>query len=123
MFTYELARRLSKTGVTANAVHPGIGGTGFGAEDPGRAERVLVPLLRPFMKPPAKGAATSIYVATAPSLDRVSGRYFADKQPRKSSAASYDTEAAARLWQVSANLVGLSGVRERSPQTDAAGPA
>ncbi|ALV44068.1 short-chain dehydrogenase [Pseudarthrobacter sulfonivorans] len=107
MFAYELARRLQGTSVTANAVHPGLVSTGFGAEDPGRTQRLLVPLLRPFMKAPAKGAATSIHVASVAQLARVTGRYFADRQPRKSSPLSYDTAAAARLWQVSADLVGL----------------
>ncbi|WP_166791574.1 hypothetical protein [Cryobacterium sp. Hh38] len=64
MFTDALVPRLSETGVTANAVHPGLVSTRFGVEDPVRAQRLLVPLLRPFMKPPAKGAVTSIYVAT-----------------------------------------------------------
>lgn len=107
MFAYELARRLHGTSVTANAVHPGLVSTGFGAEDPGRTQRLLVPLLRPFMKAPTQGAATSIHVASVAQLARVTGRYFADRQPKKSSPLSYDTAAAARLWQVSADLVGL----------------
>lgn len=107
MFAYELARRLQGTSVTANAVHPGLVSTGFGAEDPGRAQRLLVPLLRPFMKAPMQGAATSIHVASVAQLARATGRYSADRQPKKSSPLSYDTSAAARLWQVSADLVGL----------------
>lgn len=107
MFAYELARRLHGTSVTANAVHPGLVSTGFGAEDPGRTQRLLVPLLRPFMKAPTQGAATSIHVASVAQLARVTGRYFADRHPKKSSPLSYDTAAAARLWQVSADLVGL----------------
>jgi retinol dehydrogenase 14 len=62
---------------------------------------------RPFMKYPAQGAATSIHVASAPDLARVTGRYFANRKPKRSSKASYDQAAAARLWQVSAELVGL----------------
>ena len=58
LFTYELARRLQGTGVTANALHPGVVSTAFGAEDPGHTQRLLVPLLRPFMKSPARGAAS-----------------------------------------------------------------
>ena len=107
MFAYELARRLQGTSVTANAVHPGLVSTGFGAEDPGRAQRLLVPLLRPFMKAPTQGAATSIHAASVAQLARVTGRYFTDRQAKKSCPRSYDTAAAARLWQVSADLVGL----------------
>jgi retinol dehydrogenase 14 len=108
LFTYELARRLPATSVTANALHPGLTRTSFGAEDPGGVQRRLVPFLRPFMKAPAEGAATSIHLASAPELARVTGRYFAKGRPRRSSKASYDQAAGARLWQVSAELVGLT---------------
>jgi NAD(P)-dependent dehydrogenase (short-subunit alcohol dehydrogenase family) len=101
LFTYELARRLTGTAVTANALHPGVVDTSFGAEDPGRVQRVFVPFLRPFMKTPAQGAATSIHVASAPELEQVSGRFFANSKPRRSSDRSYDEAAAARLWQLS----------------------
>jgi retinol dehydrogenase 14 len=107
MFTYELARRLRATSVTANAVHPGMASTSFGAEDPSVIQRLVVPFVRPFMKAPAQGAVTSIHVASAPDLERVSGVFFAKSKPTKSSTQSYDEAAAARLWQVSADLVGL----------------
>ena len=108
MFTYELARRLQGTAVTANALHPGVVSTAFGAEDPGGIQRWLVPFLRPFMKAPTEGAATSIHLASAPELEHVTGRFFANSKPRRSSERSYDADAAARLWQVSADLVGLT---------------
>jgi retinol dehydrogenase 14 len=108
LFTYELARRLPATSVTANALHPGVVRTSLGAEDPGGVQRRFVPLLRPFMKAPAQGAATSIHVASAADLEQVTGRYFASSKPKRSSKASYDQAAAARLWQVSAELVGLT---------------
>jgi NAD(P)-dependent dehydrogenase (short-subunit alcohol dehydrogenase family) len=107
MFTYELARRLEGTGVTATAVHPGVVSTGFGAEDPSRIFRFVVPLLRPFMKSPKQGAATSIYLASSPEVEGVTGTYFAKGKPATSSKASYDADAAARLWNVSAGLVGF----------------
>ena len=90
LFTYELARRQGAAGVTANALHPGVVSTAFGAEDPGRAQRLLVPLMRPFMKGPAAGAATSVHVAAAPALERETGRYFARSRARKSAPRSYD---------------------------------
>ena len=108
LFTYELARRLRGTSVTANALHPGVVSTSFGAEDPGGIQRVLVPFMRPFMKTPAKGAATSIYLASAPDLERVTARYFANSRPKSSSKRSHEEATAARLWQVSADLVGLT---------------
>ena len=66
LFTYELARRLQGSDVTANVLHPGVVRTSFGAEDPGGMQRLFTPVMRPFMKAPAPGAATSIYVASSP---------------------------------------------------------
>ncbi len=82
--------------------------TSFGAEDPGGVQRLFVPFVRPFLKTPVQGAATSILLASSPDLEQVSGRYFANSKPKRSSKASYDQTAAARLWQVSAELVGLT---------------
>jgi retinol dehydrogenase-14 len=81
--------------------------TGFGREDPARLQRWLVPLIRPLMKDAARGAATSIHVASAARLDHVTGRYFVNGKPRRSSRASYDPSSTARLWQTSADLVDL----------------
>jgi retinol dehydrogenase-14 len=110
LFTYELARRLRGSAVTANALHPGVVRTSFGAEDPARIQRLLIPLLRPVMKSSARGAATSIHLASAPELEQVSGRYFANRRPTKSSPRSHDQAVAARLWEASADLVGLTAV-------------
>src|SRR5260221_8728041 len=90
LFTYALARRLRATSVTANALHPGVVRTSFGAEDPGGVQRLLVPFLRPFLKSPARGAATSIHVASAPDLAETTGRYFANSQPKSSGRRSQD---------------------------------
>jgi retinol dehydrogenase 14 len=108
LFTYELARRLAAGTVTANALHPGVVNTSFGAEDPGGVQRLFVPFVRPFLKTPVQGAATSIHQASSRDLEQVSGRYFANSKPKRSSKASYDQATATRLWQVSAELVGLS---------------
>ncbi len=59
------------------------------------------------MKSTTRGAATSIHVASAPELEHVTGRYFADSKPKRSSKDSHDAATAARLWRVSAELVGL----------------
>jgi retinol dehydrogenase-14 len=106
VFTYELARRLEGTGVTANALHPGVVRTSFAAEDSSRLLTVMIPLMRPFMKTPEKGAATSVYLASSPEVGGLSGKYFAGHQPKASNSNSYDTATAARLWQVSSDLVG-----------------
>jgi len=107
LFTYELAKKLRSSAVTANALHPGVVNTSFGAEDPRGIQRLIIPFARPFLKTPAQGAATSIHLASAPDLEQVTGGYFADSKPKRSSKRSYDEAAAARLWQVSTDLVGL----------------
>jgi len=108
LFTYELARRLDGTGVTTTVLHPGVVRTGFSAEDPSPMWKAFLPLIRLFLKTPGKGAATSIYLASSPEVEGVTGRYFAGCKPKASSRSSYDTAAAARLWQVSLDLVGHS---------------
>ena len=92
LFSYELARRLGTRGVTANVLHPGVVNTSFGAADPAGVQRWLVPFLRPFMKSPSQGAATSVYLASAPELEGVTGRFFAELKPKKSSPRSYDED-------------------------------
>jgi NAD(P)-dependent dehydrogenase (short-subunit alcohol dehydrogenase family) len=111
MFTYELARRLDGSGVTATVLHPGVVRTAFGAEDPARWHRLFLPLVRPFLKSPARGAATPIYLASSPEVAGVTGRYFANRKPKTSNKVSYDMGAQARLWRVSADLVGLTSAR------------
>jgi retinol dehydrogenase-14 len=108
MFTYELARRLEGSGVTATVLHPGVVNTAFGAEDQAAFFTILSPLMRPFMKAPTRGAAMSIYLASSPRVEGLTGQYFASSKPKKSSKLSYDSAAARRLWQVSAELVGLA---------------
>jgi NAD(P)-dependent dehydrogenase (short-subunit alcohol dehydrogenase family) len=107
LFTYELARRLEGTGVTANALHPGVVRTGFGQEDSSTLFRVMLPVVRPFMLSPERGAETSVYLASSPEVEGVSGKYFVRNKARRSSAASYDAQVARRLWEVSAELTGV----------------
>jgi NAD(P)-dependent dehydrogenase (short-subunit alcohol dehydrogenase family) len=113
MFTYELARRLTGTGVTATVLHPGLTNTAFGSADAVTAMRPIVALLRPFMRSPERGAATSIFLASSPEAEGVTGRFYAGRKPKRSHPTSYDPALAARLWTVSAELVGLAS----SPST------
>ena len=102
----ELARRLDGTGVTANSLHPGAVASGFGRSgDTVGPEAVLMALARPFLLSPAQGAATSVHLAMAPDLAEVSGQYFVRSKPSRPSKAARDAEAAARLWEVSEQLV------------------
>ena len=108
MFAYELARRLKGAGVTATVCHPGVVRTSFGAEDQATYFAVMARVARLFMKTPAQGASTPVYLASSPEVEGVTGRYFVDCKPRTSSKASYDTTAAAQLWQASAGLAGMT---------------
>jgi NAD(P)-dependent dehydrogenase (short-subunit alcohol dehydrogenase family) len=103
LFTYELARRLDGTGVTANCVHPGAVATGLGKNN-GTWSKLLIRLLAPFFRTPDRGAQTTLYVATSPALEGVTGRYFANSREARSSAASHDRDAAERLWELSVEL-------------------
>jgi NAD(P)-dependent dehydrogenase (short-subunit alcohol dehydrogenase family) len=107
MFTYELARRLEATGVTATVLHPGVVRTSFGAEDQAHFA-IMIRVARPFMKTPAQGAVTPIYLASSPQIEGVTGQYFANRKPKTASKAAYDTAIAARLWQASASLAGMT---------------
>ena len=80
MFTYELARRLEGTGVTATVLHPGLTNTAFSAEDPIRVMAPIVFAMRPFMKSPKQGADTAVYLASFPEVEGVTGQYFAQPQ-------------------------------------------
>lgn len=106
LFTYELARRLAGSGVTANALHPGGVGTQFGAGE-GMMGWVFR-LLRPFLLTPEQGAETQIYLASSPEVADVTGQYFDKKKAVPSSKVSYDTAVAQKLWQISEELTGLT---------------
>jgi len=107
MFTNELARRLHGTGVTANSVHPGVVRTNFGSEDQAGFFLIISPLVRPFLKAPAQGARTPIYVASSSDVEGLTGQFFANGKPRTANKAAGDAGVTARLWRVSADLVGL----------------
>jgi NAD(P)-dependent dehydrogenase (short-subunit alcohol dehydrogenase family) len=109
MFTYELARRLEGTGVTATALHPGITSTAFGSEDVARGWGPLIAVMRAFMRSPARGAETPVFLASSDDVEGQTGLYYADRKARRSHAASYDPEITARLWQVSAAMIAKRG--------------
>lgn len=69
-------------------------------------QQPLISASQLFLKTPQQGAATSIYLATSPEVAGVSGKYWVDCQPKTSSAESYDSEVARKLWQASVELTG-----------------
>lgn len=110
MFTLELSRRLEGTGVTVNALTPGIVRTRLG-------RHVQIPLLaKPlfylasllFFKSPLEGAQTPLYLACSPEVEGVSGKCFANCEEEELMAKATDEQAAKRLWDVSMRMVGLT---------------
>jgi hypothetical protein len=93
--------------VTANCLHPGLVRTRFGNKHTLPHHSLLHSLLCLFGMAPAKGAQTSIYLASAAEVEGITGKYFVDRRPAMSSALSHDRELAGRLWQVSADLTGM----------------
>ncbi len=111
LFSYELARRLEGTGVTANCLHPGLvrsGLTGGNRGLYGRTMGLAAKLIGPLMASPAKGARTSIHAASSPDLDGVTGAYLDNSSVAQSSELSHDEAVARRLWEASAELTGLA---------------
>jgi NAD(P)-dependent dehydrogenase (short-subunit alcohol dehydrogenase family) len=115
LFTYELARRMGGSRVTANALDPGSVATNLG-RDNGWLRVMLRNLLRRGLTSPEDGARTSVYLASSPEVEGVTGRYFERCEEARSSEASHDTAAAERLWRVSEELTRLrsSGGAERA---------
>ncbi|MFO0890101.1 MAG: SDR family oxidoreductase [Isosphaeraceae bacterium] len=107
LFTRELARRLEGSGVTANALHPGYVKTQIF-----RVEGVAGWMLRRaadlFAISPEKGARTSIFLATSPEVDGVSGQYFVRCRAVPGSPQSRDPTAAQKFWQASEQFTGLA---------------
>jgi NAD(P)-dependent dehydrogenase (short-subunit alcohol dehydrogenase family) len=104
LFTYELARQLEGSGVTVNALHPGVIASNFD-RGLGRFYRLGWKLAAPFMTSVEQGAQTTLYLATSPEVEGVSGKYFANRKELRSSKLSYDEAVRQRLWQVSEELV------------------
>jgi NAD(P)-dependent dehydrogenase (short-subunit alcohol dehydrogenase family) len=118
LFTYELARRLEGSGVTVNALHPGVVGTGF-AQTYGGPTALLVRMARPFLATPAEGARTSVYLASSPEVAGVTGRYFVKGKAVASSELSYCEVSQKKLWAISEELTRPTRPEPRSLQVEA----
>ncbi len=103
LFTRELARRLAGSGVTVNAMHPGGVATGLGSNN-GWWAKLIATVLKPLILTAEQGADTVVYLATAPEVARVSGKYFVKRQEEQPSLAALDDDTAQRLWQASVEL-------------------
>ncbi len=108
LFTYELARRLAGTGVTANALHPGFVASEFGRNNGAFLRTAISISMRLFGRTVEEGARTSIYLASCEEVARVSGKYFVDCRVAESSPASRDPDSMRKLWEISAQMTGLA---------------
>ena len=102
-----LARRLRGSGITVNAVHPGVVRSQLFRGLPAPVRFALATVLRPFTRSLEQGARTSVYLATAAELERESGGYYRDCRRIEPTAAARCDEAAGRLWNESVRLTGL----------------
>ncbi len=109
LFSFELARRLAGTAVTVNALHPGFVATSFFGRDhmKGPFGWLMKTSARLVAISPEQGAATSIYLATSPEVEGITGQYFEKQKPVTPSRAARDEEAARRLWEVSEEMTGI----------------
>jgi NAD(P)-dependent dehydrogenase (short-subunit alcohol dehydrogenase family) len=108
LFTYELARRLADHDVTVNALHPGQVATDIWKTNFSIIGPVLKWVMGLFALTPEQGADNSIYLASSPEVEGITGKYFIKREPAQSSPISYDKKIAQRLWEISENLTSLN---------------
>jgi NAD(P)-dependent dehydrogenase (short-subunit alcohol dehydrogenase family) len=106
-FARESARRLAPLKITSNAVHPGPVATGFG-QSGSIVYRIGTKLAKPFLLTPEEGARTSIYLASSPDVEGVTGEYFLKCRIAKPSSKARDDASARRLWELSEKLTGVT---------------
>lgn len=108
LFTYELARRLDDTNITVNALHPGFVETGFG-HNTGSIMKFFTSIAqRLFAKSPEQGAETLVYLASSADVANMTGKYWVDKQTRKSTDISYNRDQQRQLWELSEDITGIA---------------
>lgn len=110
LFTCELARRLEGSGVTVNALTPGIVRTNLGrhVHIPVLAKPLFNLISRGLFKSPEEGAQTSVYLASSLDVDGVQGKCFADCKPLELLDKATDQEVASKLWDISEVMVGIT---------------
>ncbi|XP_036407727.1 retinol dehydrogenase 13-like isoform X1 [Megalops cyprinoides] len=126
LFTRELAKRLQGTGVTVNALHPGVAATELGRHTGMHRSQFSSTVLGPFfyllVKTPQQGAQPTVFLAVAKELEEVTGRYFDVLQEKEPAPQALDDEAAQRLWEASASLVGLEQMEPAPPTNGTTDP-
>ncbi len=108
MFTYEIARRLKGSGVTANVLMPGFVATNLGKNSGSLSSSIMFKMVRPMQVSPKKGAETSVYLASSEDVREVTGKCFAKKKEVMTCQTSYDEELQKRLWNKTESMLGLA---------------
>ncbi len=104
LFTRELHRRYHEQGISAFSLHPGAVRTAFGHNMPGGL-KTLVKFTQLFMMSPKSGAETSVFLATEPGIEKLSGSYFKKRKPLKPSSAASSYQNAVQLWDLSEEMI------------------
>jgi len=106
-FTFELARRLAGTGVTANCLHPGVVRTNIWPSNPPLLFKIILGVTKPFMLNSKRGAEVTIYLATSPDVTNLTGEYFVKSKVAPSNPLSRDPKIAAEIWQWTTDMIGV----------------
>ena len=106
--TFELARRLEQTGVTANCLHPGVVATNIWGTDPPPIFKMIIAAVKPFMLNSKQGAEVSLYLAASPEVAQTTGQYFVKSKPAESSPLSRDPKVAAEIWRWTQKMTGTN---------------
>ena len=106
-FTFELARRLAGTGVTANCLHPGVVRTNIWPSNPPLLFKIILGVMKPFMLNSKRGAEVTIYLATSPDVTNITGEYFVKSKVAPSNPLSRDSKIAAEIWQWTTDMIGV----------------
>jgi retinol dehydrogenase 14 len=115
-FTIELARRLEASDVTVNCLHPGVVATNIWGANPGWLLKIIVGVMKPFMLDSKRGAQGSIYLATAPEVAHVSGRYFVKCKPAEQNPLLRDPKVRAAIWQWTEKMARIQSDPDRIDQ-------
>jgi len=114
LFTMELARRLENTGITVNAIHPGLARTKLNQE----AFLPLRLIAWLISSPPQKATESILQLATAPDLEKTTGKFFHRAKEIQTPAYAYDQDALQRLWKMSEMLTDLASTKGVTPVND-----
>ncbi len=108
LITVEFSRSLSGTGVTINFLHPGVIRTDLGSHDINQVFKAIAKFIKLFMASPEKGTRTTVYLASSPEVENVTGKYFGSSREQKANPISYDEAYAKRLWRICEELTSMS---------------